>query len=194
MPPNQQNPYEFILNPETNRRSGPAFLQDPFMRKIVLVLFIAVIVVIGIIFFSVLFGGDGGAQDLNTLAAQQTEINRIAAIGLENGKSPEVLQLSTTTLAVIRTDLSATTAYLSGSGVKLTPAQLAARSDPKTTTTLTAAQQRNTFDDEFLPILEQLFATYKQDIQASINKGGGPKKQQLLESVASNVLLLSPNR
>jgi hypothetical protein len=190
----QNNPYEFILDQNSKRSSMGSFKNMPSKNRLFIGVFIAVVLVMTLLLFGLLFGSGDSSQDVKALNAQQTELLRLADLGLESAQSPQARQLAAITKSVISSDLAISTEYLSLVGAKISPAELASRTNSATTEKLDLAKQRNTFDTEFTNALTEASNRYKQDLQNSFAAETGPRKQSLLETATQNILTIFPNQ
>lgn len=186
----QNNPYEFIMDPSKQKRpGGPAFLRSPKNRIVVGVMFIAVILTILLIGFSLISSiGKSSNNDLLSVAAYQTEIARISGLGLKSAKDSSTKAKLATFSAFITTDSQSTINYINSTGKKLKPEELTMQKDSKVDKELESATQLNKYDETVIEILEAKSAAYKASLQRAINAASTPKEKQLLSTAANNIL------
>jgi hypothetical protein len=187
-----QNPYEFILDPNRSQRSGPSFLQNPKQRNLIAVAFVAIVIILIIIVGSFLFGGGNEqAQGLQSIALQQNELIRLSNEGKAEAKDSSVRARSATLAAFMQTDYSDTTSYLTSNGAGITKEQVARNVDTDADEQLALAAQRNQYDDVYSELIAAKLATYKADVETAYQNAGGPNAKKLLEQVFDNVTVFS---
>lgn len=96
------------------------------------------------------------------LAARQTEIVRIADLGLANARDPAVLTYVSTIRNVTLSEKVSTQAFLVKKKNKATTKQLLLKKDTSTDQALTTAEQNNTYDQTLLNKLNDLLASYQK--------------------------------
>lgn len=189
MPPQQSNQYDFILDSKQKRRSGPAFLQNPRQRNIVMVLFVSGVLLIVILGWSLISSiGKQNTADLVELAAYQSEFSRLSDDALDNAQNNETRYEAATLHALASSDLQRLRSYLSANGVTLSPQQLAAKQSSARTTSLEQATQASRFDEEYITAIDELMVAYRQDLQQALNNSSGANRDALLETLANNLL------
>ena len=188
MPPNDQNQYDFIMDPNRNRSSGPAFLQNPKQRNIVLVLFIIVVLFLVIVAFSVFSSlGSNDNEDLVLMSAYQTEIARVSELGLDNSTDLGTRTKIATLNSFINSDLVSNISYLDRNGREVKPQEQAAKRDSSIDTALDEAQKTNTYDDELNDQIETLVSGYASVLREASKSPEGPNKEALLTTAANNI-------
>ena len=203
MPPtNQQGPpapqqhpdYDFIMSAQKQQQKfggGSPGLQDPRKRMIISVAFVVGVLLIVFVGFSIITSvGGTDADDLKRLAAQQTEISRIADEGLKEASIPDTLNQVTTLKSIIDSDLRDTLGYLSRNGVTPTPVELASAKSSAVDEALASAATRNNYDDELIDQLNTLITAYKLQLNSALNTttSSAPNRQNLLNGAATNIL------
>ena len=190
MPPQEQNPYEFILDPQ-KQRSGPAFLQDPKKRIYALVAFVAVIFIFLFMVLGLLFGGGPGTQDLEDIAGTQNEIIRITESSLDTATNTDVRIEVSTINTVMRSDYQSTIAYMDSVGVKVDDKLLARYTNLETDERLKSAQERSAYEEELNEVLDELIGQYVAALEVSFDSAPeGSRKLQLLQQLAENIIAL----
>lgn len=189
MPPQQSNQYDFIMNPNQQRGGGPAFLQNPKNKIIVSVLFVSTILIVVIILFNVFTSlGKQSNDDMVSVVAWQTEIIRISQLGLKEARDPNTRTQLSTLNSFLQSDASATQSYLSSSGVKLKPEQLASQQDSTVTADLESATQLNKYDETLIAIIEEKTASYKASLRSALNATSTTNRKTVLDTAATNIL------
>ena len=182
-----QNPYNFILDPTQNKKVSS--LQDPKQRKIIAIIFVAVVVLIVTILASIILSsGKQSVKSTVDVVAYQTELLRLADAGLKSSKSSDVLSKIATLQAFISTDLTAATSVLTKNGTELSPLQLSSKSSPEVDSQLESASQRGAYDEVILDVIESTSSRYKQSLQAALTETSSAKLKVALETAATNIL------
>src|SRR6056297_2451947 len=103
MQPDQQNSYDFIMNPNQNKPSGPG-LAGPQKLLAIVGLFTVVLVLV-IILFSVISPGGGTNRDnLVSVQANQVELARVIELGLDDVTDVNLKQQFQTLLTTSTSD------------------------------------------------------------------------------------------
>ncbi|MFT4532198.1 MAG: hypothetical protein ACI9T8_000209 [Candidatus Saccharimonadales bacterium] len=190
MQPQDQNPYNFILDPATQKRKpGLSMLQNPKQKNIFAVIFVIIIimvVVIAVSIFQSLGKQDNGA--LVSVNAYQTEIIRISELGLKSATDPNTRATVSTLQSFITSDQVDTKSYLTKNGVTITPQQEILKKDSTLDTDLDTASQRNRYDEVLISILQDLQSAYKASLQSAIGETTTPNRKILLNNAAANIL------
>lgn len=189
MDPQNQNQYDFILDPNQQKKSGPVFLQKPKQRIIIMVLFVATVLTLAIVIVSVFLSlGSQKNDDLIEVVAYQTEINRLSAEGLKEINDISLKSKVATLQSFISSDLQQSSAYLASSGTKPSSLQLSSKQSAQTTQSLLDAKVRNTYDDEFSKTITRLTTSYKESLQRALQNTTTANRQTILERAAVNIL------
>lgn len=189
MPPQQPNQYDFIMdNSKQNRGFGASFLQNPRNRIIFSVLFVSIILILVIVGFSIFRSlGRANNNDLIDLMARQTEIIRIAEIGMDDASGQSVKSQISTLNSFMKSDYELLSEYLSNNNIKPEPLALKAHFDSSAEETLNSAKTANRFDSEVLEILDKETTAYKKALTKAVNATDTPKREEALDTVATNI-------
>ena len=191
MDPNQ-NPYEFILDPSQQKKSGgPSFIQSPDKRTIVGIIFVIVTIIFifaGFSLISSLNKQDG--SKLANVAAFQTELIRVSDLGLAESTDANTRAKVSTLRAFISTDLNSMSSYAESAGLEITTVQFSTSDKEKINTALESASTRNRYDEELLETLDELSQKYKTSLQQAINENTtSTVRKSVLETAAENIVL-----
>ncbi len=147
----------------------------------------AILLIIGVIVFSLIFsGGKGQTELLTELAQQQTEIIRIADIGADKGRSSETRALAYTIKLTVTSDSTSTLASLKKSGRTLSPKDLSLKKDSKTDQLLASADKGNTFDETFVKKINSMLETYQKSVKTAFDSSTKTAEKQLLNNQYRN--------
>ncbi len=189
MQPNQDD-FQFIMNPDTQTKSGPAFLQNPKQRNIFAVVFVLIILTVVLVFGSLLFSGSNEeVTGTSSIAAYQNELIRLSNDGLSKSGDPGLRARLTTLKSFLSSDYASTVDYLAINGVEFTKLLAASRQDPQAEVLLSTAAQRNQYDEVLQEILTNTIAKYKANISEELQNNPGPKKKILLNKIAENIVI-----
>ena len=184
-----QSQYNFIMDSSNGSTGGPAFLQDPKKRNIIVVAFVAVIIFLVIIAVSIFASlGKNNSAPLVDVVAYQTELLRISTLGLEGSKDLSTRSYTSTLQSFIQSDLTQTTSYLSSTGKKLEKTETALKLDSTVDKDLESASLRNAFDEILLGYFEKTSVEYKQSLQKALDSASSEKEKAVLEIAAKNIL------
>lgn len=189
----QQNPYDFILNDAkpAKRPLLPGNGSSVKQRLLIAGAGAAILVIIGIMFMNLVFGGSKGpTEQLLKLAQTQTEIVRISDLGVQKAKGTEARNLAITTKLSLSTQLAETTERLGTLGKKVNSKELALGQNPQTDTALDTAEQASRFDEEFLKVLNSQLADYQTSLQSTYSAAGDTTDKDLLSGQFDDVAIL----
>jgi hypothetical protein len=204
MEPQQQpgqlghNPYDFILNPPKPTAQHPlGKLPLPKIGGRSLGLQIGVLVggaivlmiILGVI-VSALTGGNLNKTDLINLAAQQTELIRVA--NLSSGLVTQSVNqnLSINAVLTLKTDNRALLGFLTSEGVKVSTKQLTIDQSAETTLQLQNAQANSTIDVVFAQVMQNELQSYATNVKKDYNEATNPTLKQLLQTDYTQAELL----
>ncbi|MEK7602797.1 MAG: hypothetical protein AAB459_00950 [Patescibacteria group bacterium] len=196
-PTSGHNPYEFIMIEKSPKNGG---LLPPIGSKtgriVVFVIGLVILLILGLVVWSLLVSGGRGDVKLHlTLAQQQSELIRVANIGVDKSKSSQVKNLSTITSQTLTSDTAALAAIQKKQGIKLDKKEIALGRNKKNDTALTEAEQKNKFDEVLSQILVRDLAAYQKslkELQASSNGKTEAQVKKLIDNV--NLLLAKESK
>jgi hypothetical protein len=182
-----QDPYHFIMNPEQPRRSSS--LKSP-VGLLFIVGAIAVVVVLLVVILSIVRGGGADKQPLITVAQDQQEMGRVAALNVNQLKDPSVKNFATTTQLTMATDSVSYTGYLGKHGVKISKKQLARGRNSMTDSQLQSAIASNTLDSTLKSALQTELKQYQTDLAKAYQSSTGKSTRAELNQLNTNADLL----
>lgn len=203
--PNQNqdsgNPYEFIMSPQSPKQRGLRLpgVKDPFIAKIILIVIgIVIVVVVGGVLISSLFGKSKvNIVDLTAVTQTQQELIRVATQGYTLGTQPVTRKFAITTQLSLRTQQIQMLDYLQKQGSKLTTKTLTLKKSATTDTQLTTARQTSTFDSTFVHIMQNSLVSYNTLLEQTLSRASGTNEKKLLNaeiSVANALLQQVPTQ
>jgi hypothetical protein len=185
------NPYEFIVNPATPKRSGRMFSGNKFVIQIALLLGgVLVLVIIGAIVISAL-APKSNTADLESLVETQAELVRVASEGAGQASAQDVQNFVANLELSLSSNQTQLTNYLTAHGATLNSKQLASKQNSQTDTLLTNAIATNTYDSALMTTLNSELTNYQAAIQATYKLTMVTKTKQLLQAeyTAASLLL-----
>lgn len=158
--------YDFIFNPEQPKKKLPL----PGSKKgriITVAVIVAVLITAGSVVAGIISNaGKADTEALVTAARQQQELIRISKLGIEKAKTGEAKNIAVTTLLALESEQDDMQAAIKTAG--LNPKKvLVGSADTKTTQALTAAEQNNRFDEEFLKVMTASLTAYQKSVKAA---------------------------
>lgn len=179
MPPVNQGPYDFIMK-EDQKKPRFSFSGS---KKQILFLSLAAVILIMIVFIAgalITSSGKSTTQTLVNLAEEQTELARVADIGVAKSRGSASKNLATTTKLAMQSSLQDTIALLKKQGHKLKTKELSLKRNAATDTTLNNAALNNNFDDTFLQIMQSQLKTYQTDVKQAFDASKSKNEKALL--------------
>lgn len=192
---NSQNPYEFIMNPQQQKRRLVKLpgVKDPFVSKIILiVLCMVVVVIIGGVLVSKLLGKSGiNVADLTGVAQTQQELVRVAQQGVAQGTQPVARNFAINVQLSIQTEQLQLISYLKGQGHKLSTKTLRLKKSTTTDMQLTNALQTSTFDSVFVQLMQNSLVAYNTELEQVLGNATGTNEKRILnaDTIYANALL-----
>lgn len=189
-PQPQQPNYDFIMNPNQQKRSGRFFNGSPKSLFIMLGAVLAFIIILFIVYQAAKPVGLG--PQLTTLAQNQNEIARVAGLASQSANSQNTKNFGATVNASMTTQENQLVDMLSKSGISLSSDTLAAAKNPKTDASLTAASQASNFDPVFTKTLTEELKDYQVQLSAIFKqtKPDQPVLKQQLQNDFDSVNLM----
>lgn len=173
LPPQQHNPYEFIMNPVQQKPSK--FGKNGLLKFAIVIGFVLTILIILFVVGRALLGSNTYDKDLFVQAVQQQEeIIRVAEIAKPKTSSGNVRNFTSNMEAVSLSSQKNLRAYLESKGSKINSDNLSLLEKKSTDDTLASAEQTSTLDEAYLEIAEsqlnQLLSTLRKAYNASSGK------------------------
>jgi hypothetical protein len=180
--------YDFIMS--TGPTGKPGLSKK---MRIIVVAGLAVLLIFGALFVNTLLtsGSKENAQTLLTIAQRQTELVRVASLGVTEARSSTAQNLAQTTKLSIQSDHLSLLNTLKSSDIKINTKLLGGRKDSKTDKLFTQAQQANSFDEVFIKTLQTQLIDYRKDLKQAYDNAKTTKLKQTLSTQythASNLL------
>jgi len=194
--PNQFTPqqYDFIMGDQPKPKKPlipmPSGGSSKTQRLIFVGIGVLVLLIIVIVFASLLSSkSKSGTENLVTVAAQQTEIVRVAKLGTTKAGSSAAKNLALTTQLTVNSQKNGVVKYLLSNKRKVNNKELSATKDIKTDTSLANAETNGRFDDTFVQIIRDLLAKYQASLKTAYS-ASGPKGKALLDQDYKDVSVL----
>jgi len=187
-----QNQYDFIFN-DPNKKAKKSFL--PRGSKNQWIIFVAIgasiLIVLALIVAAIFSSaGKGSTEALVSVAKQQTEVIRIADIGVDKATGSEARNLAITTKLSLTTSQKQVIAAIQKGGRKLSNQELAGALNPKTDTLLTSAEQAGKFDEVFLETLKTQLTAYQNELRQAQSAVSSKANKEILANAIKQVTLL----
>ena len=198
MPPENPSPdYNFIMSggrPVKKSALGGLLPRgtSTLQRVLIFIIIAGVLITIAALVFSFIFGGKTSNTDkLVGIAAQQTELARVAAIGEKEAVGVDAKNLASTVSLSLISGQQQLLEVIKAQGHKIKPQELSAAKDEKTDQQLTAAGQSNRFDETFTEVMQAGLSNYQKDLNEAYNASSSKTEKQALENLYNQVKLLT---
>lgn len=196
MYPDEQTPqpdFNFITgSPQANPTGVGGDNQK--RRIIVVVLGVLGLFIVAMLFINIVSSGSRtGRSELIDLAAYQSELARVAAIGVEEGVSAEVRGRAAIVSFSIRTDAGQTRKLMAAIGAKASDEQLLAYRSNTIDTQFQEAANANNFDNVYSEVLDEKLNNYKGKIVEVFNIQTNEDVRANLRQFKTNADILSPD-
>ncbi len=193
--PTNQNPYEFITNPsQTAKRKFLLGSNTQKSRILIIITGILILISVAVLAISLINNiGTNSADTYQALAQEQTELIRIADIGVSKATQSDAKNLATTTKLTLVSQQPTIFDLAKKAGVKTDAKSLALGKNPETDSLLTSAEQNNKFDEVFTKTLQTNLKKYQQNLKKAYDAGGTKKAKGTLSKYYKDIgNLISP--
>lgn len=198
--PNQFTPqqYDFIMGDQQKPKKSLIPMPSGGNKKqriIFVVIGVLILLTIGTILAAILSSsGKSSTESMVTVAAEQTEIIRIARIGTTKAGGGTARNLAYNTQLTVTSQKNGLVRYLNANDRKLSNKELSIAKDSETDKKLTAAETNGRFDDTFVQIIRDKLAKYQVSLKTAYNASGSNGKELLNKAhQEASVLLESAN-
>lgn len=189
--PTGHNPYEFIVSPPASRARGSLFGGNDFIKKIVLIVGGAVLVmIVATIVISALAPKKDNTASLTAIAQAQQEIVRVATTGATQATSQTALNFATNVELGVGSSQSLLIHYLASKGTTLKAKQLALDQSAQTDKLLADALTASTFDSVMVQTLNTQLTSYEASLRTAYNQNSSSAAKQILQSSYNAAALL----
>ncbi|HJP96821.1 MAG TPA: hypothetical protein VJ843_05640 [Candidatus Saccharimonadales bacterium] len=189
-----QNPYDFIMNPGAAPAKKPLGLggKNSFFVKIGLIAGGAIVfMVVAAIVLNSLTSDKTNTTDLQTLAATQTEIARVASKGTSGSSSTvSVRSFAVSTQLSMLTQQQATVNFLATKNVKMSVKKLSAAVNSQTDAKLQAASNSSTFDTVFVSVMKDELSSYLSNLETYYKNATNSDVKAMLQNDFKQTQLL----
>jgi hypothetical protein len=187
--PGSQTPYDFFLKEQPKPKKGLS-LGGGSLKKRLLIAGggVLVLLIILIVFMSVVFGGNKGVnQQLLELAQEQTEIVRVADIGVTKSRGAATKNLAITTKYSVTTSLNEVLSLLKK---KANTKELGLKKNSQTDQTLDTAATNDSFDEVFTETLQTSLKAYRTNAKKIYDASSGQKTKKVLADAYNGINVL----
>lgn len=193
MPPNQQNPYDFIMNPGQKKR-GIGLNGGSQKARILQVAIIAIIVLVvgGIVLMLINSGKSSATDSYLSLAASQQDIIEITKLGSINVRDQQLLTKNASVSLVVASQNNQMIALLKTNGIKNPSKQIAALQVKSYSKVLSDAQQNGNYDTTFSTLLANRVDEYRTKLQAAYANASSAKIKKQFSDDFQQLEILYP--
>jgi len=180
--------YDFILNPQQSKKPTGMQFQSGKKKILVFVGILAGLTIALVVGFSIITSlGKPNSQNLITIQAYQTEIDRVITLASKNIKDLSLKYRVATMQTVVGSDQKQINSLTTKRKVKITKLELAAKKDGDIDTALNAAKQDGTFDDVLLGVIESLSNDYYKALKTALTEASSKTEKELLQQAIDNI-------
>jgi hypothetical protein len=187
--PGSQTPYDFFLKDQPKLKKDLS-LGGGSLKKRLLIAGVGVVVLLMvlIVFMSLVFGGNKGVnQQLLELAQEQTEIVRVADVGVTKSRGAAAKNLAITTKYSVTTSLNELLSLLKK---KANGKELGLKKNSRTDQTLDSAATNDNFDEVFTETLQTSLKAYRTNAKKIYDASSGQKTKKVLADAYNGVSVL----
>lgn len=150
------------------------------------------LIILAVVFMNLLTRGSKQATNrLLSIAQEQTEISRIAAIGVTNARTAPTKGYANSVKLTIDTSQKDILGLLNKRGLKTDQKLLSKKQDKKTDQKLEDARLTNRFDDVFSQIVHYQLSSYRSHLESAYkDTSSASEKDALKKNIASADILL----
>ena len=187
---NLQPNFDFIMNPGKGSRGGGANGSTKMKRIIVFLGGVVLLIILIMIGTSVIKANAGKAsKSVVDLAAYQTELKRVIALGNDKTRDSTLHNKSLTASYTLESDYQLTVKMISARGIK-PPKDLASRyAGKQSDQLLETADKANTFDAKYAEIYKEKLTKYKAKL-SEIYPLLAPAEQKIVKQQSDHAKLL----
>lgn len=196
MHPQDNNPYDFIMNPAApppkKRLPLPGSNSNPFLVKIGLIVGGVIVLMIAVTVLLNLFtGGKTSTEEFRSLAQTQQEVIRVAEIGDNDARSQSVKNAAKSIKLSVTTQQLKTLSYLSKNDITMKEKELDLKVNTENDTKLDGANQTSTFDSVFLQVMRGILESYANDLRQLYDTTSNTQAKQIIKEDFEQTQLLS---
>ena len=179
--------YDFMMDAPTSSRRAPGGLSPKIViAGLVGFLLLFAIVIILLISSS---GKPNNTIQIVNLAKQQTELIRVAELGLKDARTTQAKDLAITTSMSVTSDFSNLKNTIRAAKLKIKVTELKSK-DTKTDAALETALQNNRFDEEFMKILQAQLVSYQKNMDLTYKATQNKALKESLKKQYQNASIL----
>jgi hypothetical protein len=186
MEPNNQNSYDFIMNPDQKKTAGPNFVGP--QKLLMIVGLIAVVIVAIVVLFSVVFSGGASTRaQLVSVNAHQIELARVLGLGLDKTVDQKLKQQFQTLSTTLFSDTQGVSSLMASREYTITKLEKDSQKDVDIDEALDAAEAKNDFDPAFEQAVASTAGEYLEALQSASASVSSAKDKELLNTAIANI-------
>lgn len=175
----QNNPYEFIMNPQQPVRRNP--FGGGFLLKIVLIIGVGGFIAIILYVYAMTTGTASTSNEtFINIGQQQAEIKRVATSGTTVARNQNVKNFGSNTALTLTSNQFDLLTFLAKRGVKVENKTLGLKQNPVTDQKLTTARDASLYDEAYTEVLVSELKAYQGSLQAAYSKTESQTEKDLL--------------
>jgi hypothetical protein len=193
MQPEQQNPYDFMLEePQTTKQGFKFDASGKKQRILIVVVGVLLLLIIAFVLMSII--GNAGKKDqilLFKVAAAQQDLIGLTTLGVNNTRTSELISQSTTTGVVITGQNKETIAYIAGLKIKSSNKQIAGYVNSSYKNLLDEARKNGNYNDTYEALYSDRINLYSSLLSQTYSATGSQKLKDLMKKFTSQIDSLS---
>lgn len=196
MHPQDNNPYDFIMNPSApppkKRLPIPGSNSNPFLVKIgVIVSGVIILMILVTVALNLFTGGKTSTEEFRSLAQTQQEVIRVAEIGDNDARSQSVKNAAKSIKLSVTTQQLKTLGYLSKNDITMKDKELKLKANTENDTKLDEANQTSTFDSVFLQVMRGVLESYANELKQLYDTTSNAQAKKIIKEDFEQTQLLS---
>lgn len=191
MQPNGPTQYDFIMNDAPKKKGLFSFGGFGGRQRI-----LAIIIAVGVglcvvvLLFSLLTGGSNTTTELVSLAQEQTELIRVANVGIDKARTTEGKNLAVTASLSVTSSRTKVMALLAKQHKKLKDKQLALKQSANTDKALETAALNNRFDETFIQTMNDSLQKYQAHLKQIYDMSKSKSEKEVLNEAYGGAALM----
>jgi hypothetical protein len=185
----QNNPYDFIVNPQGNHpKRGVNFNSGGKNKIVVFAIFGLGVIIVLVVGFSILTSlGKTNNQDLISVETEQTELLRIIGLGKKDATDSALVNRLSSLETLVTSDKTKVAKLLSDRGVEVAKEILSSEKDSQVDTDLDKAKQNGNYDDVLLDKVSERSNSYYSALKTALSDAKTKTEKELLNTSISNL-------
>lgn len=194
MQPNQQNPYQFIIDEAPKKKGFIIGGNSQKQRLIQVAIAFMILIIGGVILLNVVSNASKGSiTDLYKLAAAQQDLIAFTALGVTNVRNTQIASKSATAGVIITSQNNTTIAAITKLGDKKPTKSIAIYSDTTFIKLLDEAKKNGKYDDTYAALFANRLDDYRAKLQTAYASTKDTVTKKKFADAYSQLDLITPS-